>query len=95
MPKVTDSSQAEKGPQSWPLVHPGPPATSARHQAVPSAAHSREQPSCTELAAGWAAPSVAWLTLPCRPGASLLRAHDTLGVGLGDKGERRMLEVKK
>lgn len=77
---------------------PGAPVAGAGHEDVSSAAAvaTGEQSSCTELAAGLASPSPSLPpTSPCTPGPSQLRAHDTLGVGLGGRGERRMTRVKK
>lgn len=81
MPKVTDSGQAGPGPRSRPSVHPGP-AASARREDVPSAAVCTQQEQRSALSLLQARPP-----LP-PPGPSRLRAPDTLGVGLAQRGEK-------
>lgn len=87
MPKVTDGGQAGMGPRA------GPQFT----QAPCGGCWTEDSPNTIVVATGAsslvhrarcrpASPSpcpLPTLPLPCRPGPLQLRAHDTLGVGLG------------
>ena len=87
MPKVTDGGQAGMGPRAGPQFTQAPcggcwTEDSPNTIVVATGARSLVHRALCGPASPSACP-LPTLTSPCRPGPLQLRAHDTLGVGLG------------
>lgn len=102
--EIKGFAQSHRQQPSWngvpeqALSSPRAPCSKCQTPGHPSAVvytHCREQPSCTELLAGWPYPPPARPTLLYKPGPLQLKAQDTLGMGLGSRGERRMSKKSK